>query len=174
MPIANRRSALLALATTAVAVPALLQTSAAFAQQMNGEDYRNQTLAAGTFSLETSRDALNKAQNPMVKEFAQLEVSEQETIAAILTMAANMTPPALPPEKTTQLQQIQTMAAGPDYDRAYVDAQIAGHQELLGIQQSISAMTQLSVEVVTAKLAEQAITSHLAMLNHIREQLTAA
>jgi len=174
MPIASRRSALFALATTAVAIPALLQTSAAFAQQMNGEDYRNQSLAAGTFSLQASRDAATKAQNAMVKEFAQLETAEQETFASILSTAGNMSPPALPSDKATQLQQMQAMPAGPDYDKAYVEGQISGHQELLRIQQSISGMTELSVEVITAKLAEQAINSHLAMLNHIREQLTAA
>jgi putative membrane protein len=43
-----------------------------------------QTLAAGTVSLQTSEIALQKAQNPNVKQFAQFERDEQTTIAEVL------------------------------------------------------------------------------------------
>jgi putative membrane protein len=43
-----------------------------------------QTLAAGTVALQTSETALQKAQNPKVKQFAQFERDEQTTIAEVL------------------------------------------------------------------------------------------
>lgn len=169
MTIATRRTALLAFASTAVAVPVLLQARAAFAQA-DGNEYKTQTLALGTVALQTSQVAVEKAQDPMVKEFAQLEVAEQQTIAEILG-AAGAEPPALPEDQAAMVQQMQDMEAGAEFDRAYVEAQIAGHQQLLEVQQTMADGSELSVEVVTAKLAEQAITSHLAMLNHIQQQL---
>ncbi len=42
------------------------------------------TLAAGSASLAASRVALNKATDPHVKQFARMEVAEQETIADVL------------------------------------------------------------------------------------------
>jgi putative membrane protein len=43
-----------------------------------------QTLATGTVALQTSEIALQKAQNPKVKQFAQFERDEQTTIAEVL------------------------------------------------------------------------------------------
>jgi putative membrane protein len=43
-----------------------------------------QTLAAGTVALQTSEIALQKAQNPKVKQFAQFERDEQTTISEVL------------------------------------------------------------------------------------------
>jgi putative membrane protein len=43
-----------------------------------------QTLATGTVALQTSEIALQKAQNPKVKQFAQFERDEQTTLAEVL------------------------------------------------------------------------------------------
>src|SRR3712207_5031112 len=43
-----------------------------------------ETLATGTVALQTSEIALQKAQNPKVKQFAQFERDEQTTIAEVL------------------------------------------------------------------------------------------
>jgi putative membrane protein len=43
-----------------------------------------QTLATGTVALQTSEIALQKAQNPKVKQFAQFERDEQTTVAEVL------------------------------------------------------------------------------------------
>jgi putative membrane protein len=47
-------------------------------------EHVQQTLAGGTVSLQTSEIALQKAQNPRVKQFAQFERDEQTTIAEVL------------------------------------------------------------------------------------------
>jgi|GEM_PF-6264644 len=180
----NRRQALMGFATLSMALPLLAQ--AASAQQPvdpnaqpqpnppgSGDPaaYVQQTLTAGSFSMQTSQLAVNKAQNPRVAEFAGLEVREQQTVAQILS-ATGQAAPQLPQDKADMLAALQAQDGGPEFDLAYVDSQIAGHQELLAIQQQLSGMTQASVEVITAKLGEQAIASHLAMLSRLREDLT--
>ncbi|GLS64649.1 DUF4142 domain-containing protein [Methylobacterium oxalidis] len=100
----DRRRALTAV-VTALAIPTL--AASAFAQnspssvsEKSGNTaaamgeaeakHAGDTSTAGLMSLETSRIALKKAQHPKVKEFAQLEVAEQETIADVLR-ASNKT-----------------------------------------------------------------------------------
>jgi putative membrane protein len=125
--------------------------------------------------MQTSELAAEKATDPLVEEFALLEVGEQRAIATVLSSTqAGATPPELPSEDADKVQALADMEAGPDFDAAYIEGQIEGHNRLLEIQKTQSGGSEASVEVVTAKLAEQAIMSHLAMLNHIKEQLGAA
>jgi len=174
----DRRAALLSLATASVAIPAILTAFPALAQTTPAEgsgdqsDYVKQTLTVGTVALKTSEIAAEKATDPMVKEFATLEVAEQKTIASILSATeAGKTPPELPAEEQAKIDDLNAKEAGPEFDAAYIDGQIEGHNKLLQIQQTISGETEATVEAITARLAEQAVTSHLAMLNHIKSEL---
>ncbi len=181
MTVHTRRAALAALAPAAAATPLLLATRTALAQTAPARpadantysDYVTQTLTIGTVALQTSQLAAEKATDPMVKEFAQLEVGEQTAVATVLS-STGATPPELPADQQAKVQQMQDMAAGPEFDAAYVQAQIEGHQQLLQVQQTISGGMEATVEVITAKLAEQGITSHLAMLNHIQQEMGGA
>ncbi|HZY68981.1 MAG TPA: DUF4142 domain-containing protein [Devosia sp.] len=176
----TRRNALIGLAL-ASSVPLALASTRAFAQdsgtpaQAGGNaDYVTQTLTVGTLALQSSQVAAEKASNEMVREFANLEVAEQTAVAQVLSSTeAGKTPPELPAEDAEKLTALQDTEAGATFDQAYIQMQIEGHQRLLEIQQSISGGNEPTVEVITAKLAEQAITSHLAMLNHINAQLGA-
>jgi putative membrane protein len=173
----SRRATLSALALGA-AVPAALFVSRALGQDnlkssgADQVDYVAQTLTLGTLALKTSEVAVDKAGNAMVKEFAGLEVAEQKTVATVLSSTeAGKSPPPLPEDMAAKVKELQDAEAGDAFDKAYVDAQIDGHQKLLAVQKTLSGATDPTVEVITAKLAEQAITSHLAMLEHIQEQL---
>lgn len=167
----TRRTALVAFAAAAAAAPVLLNARLAFAQDAN--EYKAQTLAVGSVALQTSQIALEKGSDAMVKEFAQLEVAEQTTVAEILTGAGGA-PAPLTPEQQAMIDDLNAMEPGPAFDRAYIEGQITGHQQLLEIQQTMSGVDDMSVEAITAKLAEQAITSHLVMLGHLRDMLPAA
>ena len=95
----DRRAALLSLATASIAIPAVLTALPSLAQTTPAQggdqaDYVMQTLTVGTVALRTSEIAAEKATDPMVKEFATLEVAEQQTIASILSATeAGKTPP---------------------------------------------------------------------------------
>jgi putative membrane protein len=142
------------------------------------------TMKAGSASLEMSRIAVQKARSPHVKQFAQFEVAEQETIAEILkTMqGANVTTGqgAAPnaeaqanldaKSKSTQ-QKLQSAKAGPEFDREYVMAQIDGHNDLLKIQETYISSGKVREEVNVAKLARGMIKEHLTLLNEIKTDL---
>src|SRR4051812_32837829 len=95
----QRRTLILAgAATLACTGPVLGQTrgpAPAAAEQPGPAETKHMqdTLRVGSLSLATSRIAVTKAENVMLKQFAQFEVAEQETIAAVLKsmQGANVT-----------------------------------------------------------------------------------
>jgi putative membrane protein len=180
MIIANRRTMLVTLAAAGLGTTALIMPRPVLAQTTpseggNQSDYVVRTLTVGTLALRTSQIAANKAQNAMVKTFAGLEVGEQTAVATVLSSTqAGKTPPALAEDMATRIEDLNAMEAGAGFDRAYIDGQIDGHQQLLEIQKTLSGEMTATVEVITAKLVEQAVTSHLAMLDFIKSILANA
>src|SRR3954470_18852623 len=118
----DRRRALTAVAT-AVAMPtfafsALAQNSPSSVSEKSGNTaammgeaeakHAADTSTVGLMSLEASRIALKKAQNPKVKEFAQFEVDEQETIADVLKSMRDQSTPASGQVKAPSAEVTQT------------------------------------------------------------------
>lgn len=170
----DRRSALLGLAAAGAVLPLVVTQAAAQtrpASSVAGPDnYVQQTLLLGTVAMKTSEIALEKASDPNVRKFAELEIAEQKTSASVLAATpSGTTPPELPPERQEKIDALSGMEAGPDFDQAYVQAQIEGHNELLQTQQMHSGEREATVEAVTARLAEQAVASRLVMLNLIQQ-----
>jgi hypothetical protein len=81
-------------------------------------EHLEQTLAGGMVALQTSEIALQKAQNPKVKQFAQFERDEQTTLAEVLRswqepaatastaapQGAAASAPAIPADKAEMMQ----------------------------------------------------------------------
>jgi putative membrane protein len=140
-----------------------------------------ETLAAGTVALQTSNIALQKAQNPKVKQFAGFEREEQTTIAEILrsmqepaatATGGAATAPVIPADKADMMQQLQQAKAGPDFDRLYIRGQLQGHQDLLRIQERYLQGNSRNREHVTiAKLARGRIQEHITELQDIHREL---
>ena len=196
----DRRRALTAaaavIAMPAFALSAFAQNSPSSASQKSGNTaapmgdaeakHVADTAAAGTMSLETSRIALKKAQNPKVKEFAQFEVAEQETIADVLTSMRDQSTPAsgqvkAPSAEVAQsnldakgkqmVEKLQKAEAGAGFDREYVQGQIQGHQQLLQIQEAYLKGGKDRESLNVTKLMRGQIKEHLALLQDIEKQL---
>jgi putative membrane protein len=160
-----------------------------------------QTLATGTVALQTSETAVQKAQNPRVKQFAQFERDEQTTIAEVLrsiqepaatassgaaaaasgasasasasggAARAMATAPEIPADKARMMEELQ-QKSGAEFDRMYVQGQIQGHQELLQIQERyIQANTRNREQTNIAKLARGRIQEHIALLQDLQKEL---
>jgi putative membrane protein len=157
-----------------------------------------QTLATGTVALQTSEIALQKAQNPKVKQFAQFERDEQTTVAEVLrslqdpaatasagaagasaSAAASSggprtaaTAPEIPADKAKMMEELQQAKAGAEFDRLYIQGQLQGHQELLQVQERFLQSNSRNRESVNiAKLARGHIKEHIAMLQDIQKEL---
>jgi predicted outer membrane protein len=195
------RRILLAALATAAAAPAFAQTSnsqmskdqpsGSTAATRSGQQaelgeaekrHIMNTMAAGGMSLLASRAALKKVRDDDVKEFAQFEVAEQETIADVLM--AMMDPSKAsgkinPPSDSEVRQQVskddQAMLEkmegmnGEAFEKAYIRAQIDGHQKLLRIQEDYLASGKDPAHLGIAKLARGQIKEHLTLLADLSE-----
>lgn len=135
-------------------------------------EHGKKTALAGAATLETSDVALDKARDPKVKEFARFEHDEQTTIADVLKMIDPSLGRANPdPKMATTIQTLAGMPPGPAYDKAYVAAQIEGHNVLLAIQEDYLKVGKDREHVSIAKLARGMIKEHLAILADLEKAL---
>jgi putative membrane protein len=173
----DRRNALLTLSgamvtSTLLTLPSRKALAQARSATLELPQYRAQTLEIGTFAKQTSQAALNQATNPNVREFAGFEVAEQTAVSQVLTSDNNPQPAALNSAYQMQLQQLQAQS-GKAFDVAYVQGQIAGHQQLLAIQQGfLDGRPSDDDARHIAVLVRMVITMHLTMLHDLQNQLT--
>src|SRR6195952_900896 len=197
----ERRVLLTAIAAT-IAVPAFAQTTprndpagaakdssmsdrgGATAGAMGAAEQKHmmETMAAGSMSLAASRVAVKKARDEDVKQFAEFEVAEQETIADVLTSmkdpskaSGKLNPPSdaevrknIAQEDQAMLQKMEQME-GKEFEAAYVKAQTEGHQKLLRIQEDYLASGKDLAHINIAKLARGQIKEHMQILADLRD-----
>jgi putative membrane protein len=145
------------------------------------DKHMKQTAAVGSFSLLISRVALTKVQNPKVLEFVKFEVAEQNTISDIIknmnkpasAASGQVVPPTdeqamahLDPGMDAKIQQLKGLSGG-SFDKAYLQAEVEGHQRLLSIQEAYLSAGHDREELSLAKLAKGMIQEHLQLLNDL-------
>jgi len=184
----NRLHMLSAVAAAA-ALPVILSSTASIAQVAKAagdaeKKHADETKKVGSLSLATSRVAVEKASDPMVKEFAKWEVAEQETIADILKSMemdgkaeGALKPPSdsevqamLDAEAKTALEKLKS-ASGAAFDKAYVAAQLDGHKKLLAIQEDYLKVGQVREHLSVTKLARGQIKEHIDHLDMLKSKV---
>jgi putative membrane protein len=166
---------------SAIVIPTLVRAEPSPAGGDAEAKHASDTLAVGSLSLAASRLALRKARNPDVKEFAQFEVAEQETMANVINEIQSHRATGQMNEVTeaeiqqhldaaakSDLQRLEGLHAGAEFDREYVKLQREGHQKLLKIQEAYLADGSDLPSLVTAKLARAQINEHLQLLADIQ------
>jgi len=173
LPLLPRRALLALILATGSAAP-----GAALAQATRGRDDELQhaaaTLSYGAASLEMSRLALEKTQNPAVRRFAEAEIAEQTTVAEVLTIlteARNSVAPQIQPKMQQRLDLERMRELSQGFDQAYVNHQIGGHRELLTLQERYLAKAQEPVFKAVALLARGHIREHLATLEVLKQDV---
>jgi putative membrane protein len=161
----TRRTTLVAMAGV-IAAPLV---GGGFVFAADSGDYATQTLKVGGLALASSKVAQSKGSSDAVTQFAKLEVGEQETIAKILA-AHGFNPPPMTEDQKEKLAKLSALS-GKDFDKAYVAAQIEGHEELLAIQKEKEAGDAKDPQVIVAKLAAQSVMSHIAHLKMLQAAL---
>ena len=140
-------------------------------------------MKVGSLALVTSRIAVKRAQNAQVKEFAEMEVAEQETIAEVLksmkqpkaeTMGQAPKPTdaeamAMLDAKGKQMAQKLESASGAAFDKEFLAGQLDGHQDLLKIQESYISGGKNREHVNVAKLARGHIKDHIKIIQHLQK-----
>jgi predicted outer membrane protein len=185
---------------TIVAALAAMAATSSLAQQAGktpgaavipDQEYIRQSLTASSLALAISRIAAQKAQTDDLKEFAQLEESEQETLADVLkslsvqNASLNDRSVRRPGDAEVEqhldlrgrqvLEKLRAEAAGAEFDRDYMGALATGHLELLRIQDAYLDSGQNNVNIINvAKLARNMIKEHLQLLTDVESGMETA
>lgn len=162
----DRRKLMIGGMVASAALP--LSAATAFAQQAGLDAAKMPALLGGNYAIETSRLALERATNAVVRTFAQLEIAEQEATAMAFGAEPGMG--GLREDHAALVAQLQAME-GAEFDRMYIDGQITGHEELLDIHRTYAAQGSDPMARGASMVGVPAIESHLAMLRGIRTQI---
>lgn len=125
-------------------------------------------LMGGDFATASSQLALTKANNPVVKAFAELEISEQAAVAMAFGAAPGQA--GLRPDHALLLQKLQA-AEGAAFDEMYIAGQIKGHRELLVIHRAYARRGDDPMARGASIVGVPSIITHLSMLASIEQLL---
>jgi putative membrane protein len=135
------------------------------------QQWMQQTMMAGTVAMKSSELAAERARDDDVQQFARFEADEQKGIAEVLRSmmdpAATAATPQVDQKHAAMMQKLE-QAKGKAFDRAYVQGQTEGHQELLQIQETfLKSGSQNREAMNVAKLVAGRIREHLEILDDI-------
>jgi putative membrane protein len=139
------------------------------------------TMAYGSLSLLLSRTAKSKVSHPLLKQFVDFEIAEQETVGGILkAILTNAAPSGDTPSPSdadlrqnldeagkASVEKLRALKAGSEFDRDYIRYEIEGHRKLLDIQEVYLRSPDNLDETNVAKLARGMIKEHLTLLAEI-------
>ena len=154
--------------------PAPAPSAGTDAQQKHLRD----TMAVGSLSLLLSRIAQPKVTHPLLKQFTQFEIAEQETVADVLkAFKTNAAPKGTIQAPTdaelmqnldeagkASVEKLRAQPAGAQFDRDYIRYEVEGHRKLLDIQEVYLRSPDNLDETNIAKLARGMIKEHLTLL----------
>jgi putative membrane protein len=187
-----------ALAQTNASSPAAQPGAAAGNQKssMTGQmgqaemQHMQQTMQMGMVAMETSRIAMTKARNEDLKRFAGFEVQEQTILSEVLRsmmepaatssagssggQSAAPMPGSMPMDAGARdmMQKMQSQQPGAEFDRAYLEAQLQGHRDLLQVQERyLQSNSRNREHMNVAKLAREHIREHIAMLENMQKTM---
>jgi putative membrane protein len=180
---------LMALATTALALggcgrapettvqnttePSVANYAPAAPALAPGQAFANEAAASDAFEIATSRLALEKSQSASVKRFANhMITAHTESTAKLQTAAGSASPaivpdPALTAEQTAKLQELEGLS-GAEFDRAYIAAQVDGHQKTLDGLKAYSANGDVPQLKAFATGLVPTVTAHLNMAKGLK------
>lgn len=148
--------------------------------------HMQQTMQLGMVALESSRIALNKARNEDLKRFANFEVQEQTTLSEVLrsmmdpgaTAATGQSGAAMQGAMQMDasardvMQKLEGRQAGAEFDKAYLQAQLQGHRDLLQVQERyLQSNSQNREHMNVARMARGQIREHIALLEAMQKTI---
>ena len=136
-----------------------------------GGDFRMQDLQGGAYSIETSKLALERSRNRAIRDFAQLEIAEQTSIATQLFSSPGAVPAR--PVQEAVVEKLASTRPGRAFDHRYVAGQIYGHQAALKLNQFYAQNGIDPRAKSVARLSLPIIETHLAILYRLRAGVAA-
>lgn len=149
------------------------------ANEAAATDFVPAAAASDMFEIQSSRMALTRSRNSDVKAFARMMITAHTTTTRALNTALHIShtdispPAALPQALADRLEQLRS-ATDADFDKAYMDAQVDGHQDALNLMQRYAQDGDVpAIKTFAATIAPH-VQQHLSRAREIRDALNAA
>jgi putative membrane protein len=139
------------------------------ASQQATKIYVQQTSIGDLFRIEASKLAKDKSTDPAIRTFAAEVVEEHsKTTRRLKDLVANaqlesQLPTGLDKDHEAKVDELRKMQ-GPEFDRAYLDMQLKGHESALTLHQTYARAGQAEPLRAFANDAAQTVERHLAEL----------
>jgi putative membrane protein len=126
--------------------------------------YMAMAASSDMFEIQSGQMAQQLSQNPAVRGFGSVLVAHHQHTTAQLAAAAQSAglpppPPTMMPNHQAMLEQLR--AAGPNFDVAFRDVQIAAHQEALTLHQNYASGGDVPALRTVAGAAVPIVQQHL-------------
>ena len=129
--------------------------------------YVKQAAVGDMLEIDSSKVALEKSSNPDVTRYAQMMIDDHgKSLDLLKTAAETEDGPATIPgtlDLTSQgiLDELKAAKSGAAFDRAYIEAQISGHEDALKLHRSYAVQGDNPTLKTHAASAVPIITTHL-------------
>lgn len=165
---------------TALAAFALLFPLAALAQAPSDPQIAGIVVTANTIDVDAGKLAKARSHNKEVKQFAQRMITDHTAVnkqAAALAKKLGVKPEASDTSRSLKKEAAQNMAhlrklKGASFDKAYVDHEVAYHQEVLDAIDKVLIPSAQNAELKgLIEKVRPAIAAHLEHAQHLQESL---
>ncbi len=148
----------------------LLDVPTGITDTVLGGDFRMQDLQGGAYTTAASNLALQHSRSRAIRDFAQLEIAEQASIATQLFSQPGAVPPR--PDQLAVLQSL-SMTSGRRFDHRYVVGEIYAHEAALKLNTYYASNGIDPRAKSVARLSIPTIQTHLAILYRLRAGVAA-
>ncbi|WP_085035478.1 DUF4142 domain-containing protein [Ensifer aridi] len=123
----------------AIAAALIAGASHVYAQQMSSEEFVTMAASSDMFEVQSGQLAAKNSKAASIQQFAEMMVADHTKASQELKAAAGEAKVTVPTQMidkhATQLGKLQN-AQGEAFDKAYIETQVAAHQEALKLMQS--------------------------------------
>lgn len=146
------------------------------ANEASAPDFVAKAASSDMFEIESSKLALTRTKNADIKAFAQMMIDmHTQTTAGLKKAIADsgqpLTPPTTLPEDMQAKLDDLGKASDADFDKAYMDAQVEGHQAALDLMTRYAADGTVPALQAAAASTAPTVQDHLTKAKAIREGL---
>jgi putative membrane protein len=125
-------------------------TQSPMARTVSPRSFATQAALIGKAEIELGQLAMQKTQDPSVREYAQRMVKDHQAAAAKLEKIADQQSLQLPQSLDAEHQALKEKLAvlqGPAFDREYAKAMAKGHDKAVALFESASQAPQMTPEL---------------------------
>lgn len=137
-------------------------------------EFATKAAVGGMAEVELGKLALTKTSNAAIKSFAEMMVTDHgkanEELMAIAKMK-NITLPAMVDDEHLKKMEELKAKTGADFDKAYVDAMVDGHESTLKLMQDEAKNSKDADLSSFAAKTGPVVETHLNMIKKIKDSL---